>query len=110
VSRKTLVIHGVTTKALNQAVRRNFDRFPADLLFQLTDLEAQSLRSPIVTEHGAIMAATILNSPRAAEMNVYVVRAFVELRAVLAANIAACSRGWLHLPPIATSGPPLDTH
>jgi hypothetical protein len=42
-------LYGVTTKALNQAVRRNYDRFPADFLFQLTDLEAQSLRSQFVT-------------------------------------------------------------
>jgi hypothetical protein len=117
VSRKILVIrsqrvlldsdlaalYGVTTRALNQAVRRNFDRFPADFLFQVTDLEAQSLRSQIVileigrgrygkyaplafTEHGAIMAATILNSPRAAEMSVYVVRAFVKARELLQSN------------------------
>jgi ORF6N domain len=96
-------LYGVTTKVFNQAVRRNVERFPADFLLQLTDLEADSLRSQIVTlktgrglhrkytplaftEHGAIMAATILNSPRAVEMSVYVVRAFVKLREVLASH------------------------
>lgn len=96
-------LYGVTTKAFNQAVRRNVERFPTDFLLQLTEFEAKSLRSQIVTlntgrghnlkylplaftEHGAIMAATILNSPRAVEMSVYVVRAFVKLREVLASH------------------------
>ncbi|MGB8694544.1 MAG: ORF6N domain-containing protein [Steroidobacteraceae bacterium] len=80
-------LYGVSTKAFNQAVRRNIARFPADFLVRLTESEADSLRSQIVTlkmgrgqhrkyvslaftEHGAIMAATILNSPRAVEINV----------------------------------------
>jgi ORF6N domain len=96
-------LYGVTTKVFNQAVRRNRDRFPADFLIQLTGPEAESSRSQFVTlnvgrghnvkylplaftEHGAIMAATILNSPRAVEMSVYVVRAFVKLREVLASH------------------------
>jgi phage regulator Rha-like protein len=96
-------LYGVTTKAFNQAVRRNVERFPADFLLQLTESETDSLRSQIVTlktgrgqhrkympmaftEHGAIMAAMILNSPRAVEMSVYVVRAFVKLREVLASH------------------------
>jgi ORF6N domain len=96
-------LYGVTTKAFNQAVRRNLQRFPADFLLQLTEAEGDSLRSQFVTlksgrgqhrkyqpmaftEHGAIMAATILNSPRAVEMSVYVVRAFVKLREVLASH------------------------
>jgi phage regulator Rha-like protein len=96
-------LYAVTTKRFNQQVRRNLDRFPADFMFQLTGTEATSLRLQIVTlktgrgqhrkylpyaftEHGAIMAATILNSSRAAEVSVYVVRAFVELREVLASN------------------------
>jgi phage regulator Rha-like protein len=96
-------LYGVTTKVFNQAVRRNVERFPADFLLHLTESEATSLRSQIVTlkngrgqhrkylplaftEHGAIMAATILNSPRAVEMSVYVVRAFVKLREVLASH------------------------
>lgn len=90
-------LYGVETRTLNQAVRRNLQRFPADFLLQLTDSEIDSLRSQSVilklgrgrhrkflplafTEHGAIMAATILNSPRAIEMSVYVVRAFLKLR------------------------------
>jgi len=89
-------VYGVTTKALNQAARRNPDRFPADFKFQLTAEELDSLRSQTVTskqgrggrrylpwaftEHGAIMAATVLNSSRAVEMSVFVVRAFIRLR------------------------------
>lgn len=96
-------LYGVTTKRFNQQVRRNVERFPADFMFQLTDAEAASLRLQFATlktgrgqhrkylpyaftEHGAIMAATILNSARAIEVSVYVVRAFVELRTVLASN------------------------
>jgi phage regulator Rha-like protein len=96
-------LYGVPTKALNQAIRRNKSRFPADFVFHLEIDELRSLRSQIATsdkgrgrhrkyaptaytEHGAIMAAMILNSPRAVEMSVYVVRAFVKLRKVLAAN------------------------
>lgn len=92
-------VYGVTTKALNQAVRRNQKRFPPDFAFRLTRQEAADLqrsRSQIVTlkrgdnikytpvaftEHGAVMAATILKSDRAAFMSVYVVRAFLRLRA-----------------------------
>ncbi|MEO6326445.1 MAG: ORF6N domain-containing protein [Thermoanaerobaculia bacterium] len=88
-------IYGVPTKALNQAVKRNFERFPSDFRLQLAADEA-GLRSQSVTskpgrggrrslpwaftEHGAIMAATVLNSPRAVEMSLFVVRAFVHLR------------------------------
>lgn len=99
------VLYGVTTKVFNQAVKRNKDRFPGDFFLGLTSQEAASLRSQFVTsnihrtgrggrrylplaftEHGAVMAATILNSPRAIEMSVYVVRAFVRLRTLLASN------------------------
>jgi phage regulator Rha-like protein len=97
-------LYGVPTKRLNEQVKRNQERFPADFMFQLTEKEATSLRSQFATfeksgrgehrkyrpwaftEHGAIMAATILNSSRAVEMTVYVVRAFVKLRHVLASN------------------------
>ena len=96
-------LYGVTTKRFNEQVRRNRERFPADFLMQLTDLEVKSSRSQFATlnasrghnikyrplaftEHGAIMAATILNSPRAVEMSVYVVRAFLKLREVLASH------------------------
>jgi ORF6N domain len=90
-------LYGIETKRFNEAVKRNLARFPADFMFQLSSDEFDSLRSQIATlktgrgqhrkylpyvftEHGAIMAATILNSPRAVEVSVYVVRAFVRLR------------------------------
>lgn len=96
-------LYGVETKVLNQAVRRNPKRFPDDFLIELTAREWQALRSQIVTlepgrgrhrkylpqaftEHGAIMAANMLNSARAVEMSVQIVRAFVRLRQVLASN------------------------
>jgi ORF6N domain-containing protein len=87
--------YGVTTKALNQAVRRNMDRFPPDFMFRLTREEKQEVVtncdhleglkfSPVhpraFTEHGAIMAARVLNSTRAIEVSLFVVRAFVNLR------------------------------
>ena len=96
-------LYCVPTKALNQAVKRNAGRFPVDFMFRLTraETEAQN-RSQIVTgsqkhrdtrfppyaftEHGAIMAATILNSPRAVETSVFVVRAFVQLRELLGSS------------------------
>jgi hypothetical protein len=95
--------YGETTKRFNQQVRRNLARFPVDFMFQLDAQEAAALRLqfatlktgrgqhskylPLVfTEHGAIMAATLLNSPRATALSVYVVRAFVELRGMLASN------------------------
>ena len=97
------VLYGVPTKVLNQAVKRNQSRFPADFVFQLAHDEVEALnRSQIVTgsqkhrdprfppyaftEHGAIMAASVLNSSRAVEVSVYVVRAFVKLREVLATH------------------------
>jgi len=96
-------VYGVPTKALNQAIKRNADRFPDDFMFQLSREEADSIRSQTVTlktvrgkhwkylpyvftEHGAIMAASVLNSPRAIEASVYVVRAFVKMREVLATH------------------------
>jgi len=102
-------LYGVTTKALNQAVKRNAERFPKDFLFRLSHDETEALnrsqsvtgsqkhRNPrfppfAFTEHGTIMAATILNSPRAVEMSVYVVRAFVQLRELLASNTELARR------------------
>ncbi len=115
-------LYSVTTKRLNEAVKRNADRFPEDFRFQLTAEEAAALRSQFVTlndpaplrsqiatlkkgrgqhqkylpyaftEHGAIMAATVLNSPEAVAMSVYVVRAFVQMRENLAANSAILKR------------------
>jgi len=126
-------LYGVTTKQLNQQVKRNTDRFPVDFAFQLTaeeiaclrsqfatsksddqpqvsipsDLTASSLRSQFVTskgrggrrylpyaftEHGAIMAATVLNSPEAVRVSVFVVRAFVKMREALAQSQAMADK------------------
>lgn len=96
-------LYGVLTKNLNRAVRRNLDRFPPDFMFQLTEEEAEALRFQIgtlktgrgqhrkylpyvFTEHGAVMLASVLNSPIAVEASIQVVRAFVRLRSVLAAH------------------------
>ena len=115
-------LYGVTTKGLNQMVKRNTERFPEDFAFQLTPMEAGHLRSQfatsrsqlsdinsnlpnrsqtvtgsqkhrdprlrprVFTEHGALMAANLLRSKRAVEMSLHVVRAFVRLREMVAAN------------------------
>ncbi len=92
-------LYEVETRVFNQAVKRNLKRFPSDFMFQLTELEFECLISqsvtskqgrggrrklPLVfTEHGAIMAASVLNSERAVQMSVYVVRAFVQLRELM---------------------------
>jgi hypothetical protein len=96
-------MYGVKTKVLNQAVKRNKDRFPVDFVFQLTQEDIAALSSQgnmrsqfvtaskrnirflpyVFTEHGALMAANILKSPRAIAMSVYVVRAFIRLRETL---------------------------
>jgi hypothetical protein len=92
-------LYGVTTKHFNQQVKRNRNRFPADFMFQLVAAEKSEVVTNCdhiaklrysktlphaFTEHGAIMAASILSTPRAVEMSVYVVRAFVRLRGLLA--------------------------
>lgn len=94
-------LYGVPTKALNQAVRRNQDRFPDNFVFQLTDKEKAEVVTVCdrlkklkysntlpyaFTEHGAIMAASVLNTPLAVEVSVYVVRAFVRLRVMFVSN------------------------
>ena len=93
-------LYGVTPKRLNEQVRRNRKRFPPDFLLSLEINELRNLRSQFATsswggrryrvlaftEHGAFMAANVLNSQRATEMSIYVVRAFVKLREVLASN------------------------
>ncbi len=92
-------IYGVETKALNRTVKRNRDRFPKDFMFQISADEWQNLKYQIgtsssghggrrrrpyaFTEHGAIMAANVLNSARAVQMSVFVVRAFLKMRALL---------------------------
>jgi hypothetical protein len=113
-------LYGVTTKRLNEQVRRNSDRFPPDFVFQLTWEEAVSLRSqnatlpeqnanveklsPLIndthlryrpyafTEHGVIMAASVLNSPQAVQVSLFVVRAFVKLRETLATHRELAAR------------------
>jgi phage regulator Rha-like protein len=95
-------IYGVLTWRLNEQVKRNRDRFPADFMFRLTEEENKTLTSQIArskkgrgglrtlpfafTEHGAFMAANVLNSSRAVQMSVFVLRAFVKMREVLAQN------------------------
>jgi hypothetical protein len=94
-------LYGVTTKQLNQQVKRNGNRFPPDFMFKLLPEEKKEVVTncdllgnikysnvlPLAfTEHGAIMAASVLNTPRAVEMSVFVVRAFVRLRNFLAAH------------------------
>jgi hypothetical protein len=93
-------LYEVDTKRLNEQVKRNADRFPADFMFQLTPAEFADLKSQFATsswggkrklpnaftEHGAIMAASVLSSKRAVEMSVYVVRAFVQLRELLSSQ------------------------
>ena len=108
------MLYGVTTKQFNQQVRRNRRRFPSDFVFRLTNDETANLKSQSVTsslgwggrrkphnaftEHGAVMAATVLNSPRAVQMSIFVVRAFLRLRewvvgqAGLAAKLADLER------------------
>jgi len=104
-------LYGVSTKRFNEAVKRNLDRFPTDFSFPLEDQDVAILRSQIATssfsgeqwggrryrprvftEHGAIMAAMVLNSVRAVQMSVYVVRAFVEMRQLAASNAATLRR------------------
>jgi hypothetical protein len=95
-------LYGVQTFRFNEAVKRNRARFPEDFLFQLSRDEADALTSQSAmskatrggrrtlpyafTEHGALQAANILNSPRAVAMSVYVIRAFVRMREEIAAN------------------------
>jgi hypothetical protein len=94
-------LYGVTTKVLNQAVKRNPDRFPEDFMFQLTKKEKEEVvtncdhlnklkYSPYLpyafTEHGVVMLANALNSPVAVKASVQIVRAFVRLRKMLSSN------------------------
>jgi hypothetical protein len=98
-------LYGVTTKAFNQAVKRNKNRFPDDFMFQLSKDEFYSLRSQFVTsknpgrggprylpyaftEHGVSMLSAILNSSKAVDISIYIVRAFVSLKKMLIDNEA----------------------
>jgi hypothetical protein len=109
LDRELAAIYGATTKRLKEQVKRNRDRFPEDFMFQLTAEEAERSRSQIATlnsgrgqnikyrpyaftEHGAIQVANVLHSPRAIAMGVYVVRAFVHLRDLLASNKALAQK------------------
>lgn len=95
-------LYGIPTGRLNEQVRRNIARFPDDFMFQLTDHEAQSLRSQIATskigrggvrylpfaftEHGVAMLSSVLRSEKAVEMNIFIIRAFIKMRELLATN------------------------
>ena len=95
-------LYGVETKVLNQAVKRNFSRFPEDFMFQLTVEEFSSLRSQIVTskvgrggkrympyaftEQGVAMLSSVLNSERAVQVNIAIMRTFVNMRKMLSTN------------------------
>ena len=100
-------LYGVQTKRLNEQVKRNRDRFPSDFLFQLTldeksevvancdhlqNLKFSKALPFAFTEHGAIQAANVLASSQAVEMGIYVVRAFVQLRQSLSANVDVAKR------------------
>jgi hypothetical protein len=94
-------LYGVETKVLKRAVKRNLDRFPADFMFQLTRQEYQSLRCQFgtlrwgahakylpyaFTQEGVAMLSSVLRSPRAVEVNIAIMRAFVRLREILSLN------------------------
>ena len=94
-------LYGVETRVLNQAVKRNIDRFPEDFMFQLKDSEAEWLVSQNVipykkyfggslpyafTEQGVAMLSSVLNSPRAIQVNIAIMRAFVKLREILSTH------------------------
>ena len=94
-------LYGVETKTLNQAVKRNSERFPKDFMFRLNAKETESLRSQFVTlkrgehlkyapyaftEQGVAMLSSVLRSPRAVKVNIAIMRAFVQLRAMLETN------------------------
>jgi ORF6N domain len=107
-------LYGVSTKVLNQAVKRNPERFPSDFMFQLTMEEAKALepprlRSQIVTlknprgkhlkyrpyaftEHGILMLSSVLRSERAIQVNIQIMRTFVRLREMIASNAELTSQ------------------
>jgi phage regulator Rha-like protein len=103
IDRDLAVLYGVETRVLNQAVKRNIKRFPSDFMFQLTKEEFSALRSQIVTfekgkgrypkylpymftEQGIAMLSTVLNSEKAIQVNIEIMRAFVRLRKMLSSN------------------------
>ncbi len=100
LDRDLAYLYQVETKVLNQAVKRNFDRFPEDFMFQINTLEFENLKSQIVTsswggtrklpyaftEHGVAMLSSVLHSGIAIEINIRIMRAFVELRKSISIN------------------------
>ena len=96
-------IYGVTTKRLNEQVKRNLERFPSDFMFQLSEIEWEILRSQIATsseewggrrylpyaftEHGTVMLASVLDSPIAVNASIQIARAFIQLRQLLSSHI-----------------------
>ena len=101
------VLYEVSTKRLNEQIKRNADRFPDEFAFQLSKKEFSNLRSQSATsrfhggrryppyaftEHGVLMAATVLNSPRAVTVSIALIKAFVRLRQLLAANESVAKR------------------
>ena len=102
VDRDLANLYGVETRSLNQAVRRNIDRFPADFMFQLNQEETNIWKSQIVisaadkkglrkrplvfTEQGVAMLSSVLNSKRAIQVNIQIIRTFTQLRELLATN------------------------
>jgi hypothetical protein len=108
LDRDLAVLYGVPTKRLLEQVRRNAERFPEDFCFQLERQEVANLRSQFATssgghggrryaphaftEHGALMAANVLNSPQAVAMSVHVVRAFVRLRQLMVDHRALAAK------------------
>ncbi len=100
LDRDLAVLYGVKTKALNQAVKRNLERFPKDFMFQLTHLEDQGLRSHFVTakkggptshpfvftEQGVAMLSTVLKSRQAIAVNIQIIRTFTKLREMLSSH------------------------
>jgi hypothetical protein len=108
LDRDLAVLYGVETKILNKAVKRNFQRFPPDFMFQLTENEAEALRFQIgtsnkgrggrrylpyvFTEQGVAMLSSVLNSERSIVVNIEIMRAFVKLRQLLASNTELARR------------------
>ena len=100
LDRDLAMLYGVETRALNQAVKRNRDRFPGDFMFELTREEIRNISQSVTcsstmkhaksvyafTEQGVAMLSSVLNSPRAILVNIAIMRAFVQLRAILSSH------------------------
>src|SRR5881398_857123 len=108
LDRDLAALYGVGTKVLKQAVRRNLNRFPADFMFELNESEFKDWRSQFVTsktdrmglryrpmafsEHGILMLSSVLNSERAIQVNIEIMRSFVKRRRMLASNVELSRR------------------